>query len=576
MSVMEKSTGAGMTAPSWQKRLALSAGWVLLLLVVSWRIWGIQFATNDDASMMYLISGAATGQTEPYIYFMGALYSAPLAWLYRLCDAVPWYTLAYMAAMFLSCWMICQTVLKKCAAWGRGGWAIGCAVYGVLYGAFYYTACVRPQFTTIAALCGAAALALLLSAAAEDAKGERWLSRILWAILTLLALNVRYEVGLVTIAVTLCAIGVRILLQKNLSWRRGLCAVLALGVLYGLSAAVTAVYKTDDWKAYEQFNTVRVRFTDYPTAPYGEMESLYVSLGWDQPLYNMVHAWYFLDERVTEPALATIAEANQEWLGQEEQVTGLRLSAFFQANYWPVYLVYGACAAWLLLSLAQAILRRPGAWRTALLAHLPSACFVFGGILLTAFFIWQGRALQRVFDMAFYVSITPWVLLLPAGAPPKSARAARWCTGAASVVLALALLVSAVPQNAERLPDRTEQYAVTDAVEEYCAAHADLLFIKPGSIAVYYRALSVFTLEKPHNLLFWGGSMYASPIYAHQLACNGYQTFSTENLFDENVRFISNGRPTDGMMWYLQSLYPTAAWEVVDVQETFQVYRFAR
>ena len=96
MESTEKSRETGtMTAPvSWKKRLLLSAAWVLILLAVSWIIWGIQFAGNDDAAYMYRISGALTGQLEPYIYFMAPLYSAPLAWLYGITDAVPWYILS--------------------------------------------------------------------------------------------------------------------------------------------------------------------------------------------------------------------------------------------------------------------------------------------------------------------------------------------------------------------------------------------------------------------------------------------------------------------------------------------------
>ena len=220
--------------------------------------------------------------------------------------------------------------MKKFAPCCQKGWMISCAVYGVLYGAFYYTACVRPQFTTIAALCGAAALALLVTAEPTDSKGERRLYGIGWIILMLLALNVRYKVGLVTMAVTLCAIGVRVLLQKKLSWRRALGLILTLGVLYGVSVGTTALYKTEDWQSYQQFNIVRSRFMDYPGAPYQDLEDVYTALGWDEPLYNMVRSWYFLDERVTESAFDTIAQANLDWFGEKEQVSALRLGGTFE------------------------------------------------------------------------------------------------------------------------------------------------------------------------------------------------------------------------------------------------------
>lgn len=488
---------------------------------------------------------------------------------------MPWYILSYIAAMFLSCWMICQAVMKKFAPCCQKGWMISCAVYGVLYGAFYYTACVRPQFTTIAALCGAAALALLVTAEPTDSKGERRLYGIGWIILMLLALNVRYKVGLVTMAVTLCAIGVRVLLQKKLSWRRALGLILTLGVLYGVSVGTTALYKTEDWQSYQQFNIVRSRFMDYPGAPYQDLEDVYTALGWDEPLYNMVRSWYFLDERVTESAFDTIAQANLDWFGEKEQVSALRLGGLLNEQFRPAFLVCGLWMVWLLFLMLQRVHYKKDTWRMTLLAYLPSVCFLLGCVVLLVYFIWQGRAPQRGLDMTMYLSLTPSLLLLPVHAAPERDHTGRRGTLAVSLLLALGLFITASMQNPWRLPDHTAQYAVSDAVEAYCAAHEDQFFIKT-SFASVYRPFTIHTREKPHNQLFWGGSSYRSPIFLHQLQSNGYETFYTENLFDENVRFLSETEPSESMMLYLQSLYPSAQWELVDTGEGFQVYRFIR
>ena len=68
--------------------------------------------------------------------------------------------------------------------------------------------------------------------------------------------------------------------------------------------------------------------------------------------------------------------------------------------------------------------------------------------------------------------------------------------------------------------------------------------------------------------------MYHSPLYQEKLQQFGYDRFTTENLFDENVLLlVQDGSALSLLTDYLHTDYGPVATEIVDQGECFTVYR---
>lgn len=136
-------------------RLLLSTIIVLALLLLTWSLIPIVFETNDDSFMMGYLAGAWTGKPEADTIFSLFLWGRIVSALYVVNAGIPWYTLIFLALIFLSLTAVCYCLMVSFPKWGEG---VFCLLYFCMF--LYYT--VLLQFTMVSAYCGAAALSLLL------------------------------------------------------------------------------------------------------------------------------------------------------------------------------------------------------------------------------------------------------------------------------------------------------------------------------------------------------------------------------------------------------------------------------
>ena len=139
--------------------------WTLGLFLGLGIIWFFpwRFQTNDDVMMMWLVSGAYTGEPEPYAVFIHPWISWVLSRLYSLSPEINWYGLTWFGVNFLSAFLLLKRIWTTTSPpIQRHFWSLFIALISFHFALF-------PQFTLIA---GFAALAGLMNVFGSPSKGK--------------------------------------------------------------------------------------------------------------------------------------------------------------------------------------------------------------------------------------------------------------------------------------------------------------------------------------------------------------------------------------------------------------------
>jgi hypothetical protein len=156
--------------------------WAIGLFLGLGMIWFLpwRFQTNDDVMMMWLVSGAYTGEPEPYAVFIHPWLSWLFSTIYSFFPEINWYGLTWFAVNFLSAFLL----LKK--VWISTFPKIQKHFWSLFIGLISFHFAFFPQFTLIA---GFAALAGLLTVFDTKSKGFNTLGYVV----LLLAFSIRFE-----------------------------------------------------------------------------------------------------------------------------------------------------------------------------------------------------------------------------------------------------------------------------------------------------------------------------------------------------------------------------------------------
>ncbi|PZX47658.1 hypothetical protein [Algoriphagus chordae] len=86
------------------KAISFIQVWTILGLLCMISIWFLpwRFQVNDDVIMMWLVSGAYTGEPESYVVFIHPILSWVFSKLYTLSPSIPWYPLTWFMIIYLS------------------------------------------------------------------------------------------------------------------------------------------------------------------------------------------------------------------------------------------------------------------------------------------------------------------------------------------------------------------------------------------------------------------------------------------------------------------------------------------
>ena len=593
---------AKLESSAWL-RLLVSFALSLVLYGVLWLLVRPVFATIDDARLLYVYAGYASGTPEGVYLFSNALWGSLLSTLYSVAPAVPWYALYHFSSI-----LILSTVLVYCLlSWGiRDAKLLFSAV--LLYVAFFFSSFVVPStllhFETASCMYGVAGNILLLLT--NFRLRSKWAPLRIGAALALLLLCYLQEKN--TFYVEACLFVAIVLFKLLSAWlgepagqsRKGAfrhaatCsaiagAVLVLGVAFS-SVANGEMRDDAGWQAYEEYNPYRVAFWDYPHATYDDDPELFESLGWDESFYELVTAkMYFMDERFSVDALSQIVEPFNRDLPAitSESVSSARQTIKALSDAEPTSVVQVLFVVSILLYLVALVLMR---WRTASLVQKLCALF-FGCWMLLALFLivylaLRGRLPLRAWEVVAIPTVSLGIVVLTifwdeAGVQAEKRAGSRKALPALAVAAAVCAMLSMAVFGSDfgnyksDIVWRHNLNESVEEVEEYAASHPNDVLITD----INYQNYNPFSQKrvKPTNVITWGSSYLFTPVYYEQLEANGLDSLLSPDFSHGRIYYVSNMERMETcnqLLNMLKTSYSICSFEeVARVNGTFSVLK---
>ena len=146
----------------YRTALALLASLALFALALG--VYGIRYATNDDAILANIASGAY-GPDRVHLIYVNILFGCLIRPLYLLAEGVNWYVIVQLALVFVCCTVLCRMAMDRLGA------AAGLCLFGAVAAPFLIQMLYMFQYVKNAALC--VATGLLLVAATLGRPGRR-------------------------------------------------------------------------------------------------------------------------------------------------------------------------------------------------------------------------------------------------------------------------------------------------------------------------------------------------------------------------------------------------------------------
>ena len=554
-------------------RLLLSTIIVLALLLLTWSLIPVVFETNDDSFMMGYLAGAWTGKSEADTIFSLFLWGRIVSALYVVNAGIPWYTLIFLALIFLSLTAVCYCLMVSFPKWGEG---VFCLLYFCMF--LYYT--VLLQFTMVSAYCGAAALSLLLIQKKEEGRRDCIIRNIVIFFFMFFAVNIRSKVGYLTLgsaAFAICLEIIRYLLKAadRQKIKKAAASFIVICAAAGLSISTHKIHESrNGWEDFREYHAERARFTDYTPLDYTSNQELFQQIGWSEDFYQLLREWFLMDETINTETFQMINERNAP------VATGVRWA--LSHDFPRIGFQAKALVLLLFLLFADALRRRKGGFAVNAVPFL----WVLMWLAETWYFAHSGRLMERAFEAWTLLAVVPSILGMgdlqsrePFGESGKGRM-----ESAVVYVLALALCIVCVCHadggyhGAKDFSQGSGSAQSRQAAsEDYAMAHPENIYI--GEMSLLLGAggpWRVYSEGKPYNLIFWGASYYHSPLYYAQLERNGFEHLYEEDFFRENVYLMAGEKPNENLLNVMAEKFPGCTYEITEKRDEFIVYQFHR
>ena len=241
---------------------------------------GVYFETNDDKTIMEILSGVLTIQPDPHVIYVNYLLALPLSLLYGINRTIPWYGIMMLSFHGISYLAISRAIYRRCKS--RAQILAGTA-FQIIFLCLQVYSFLQIQYTSTAALLAVAGY-VVLTLRKSDVKG-----RVLFWILEGFAMLLRVDAFLMIQPFGICLwLGTQ-LLEENLRFKRPggrkensdkgkriLITAAILCVLWGISEAGNAYgYGKTEWKTFNRYNRARTTLVDYTGVPaYEEVKEI--------------------------------------------------------------------------------------------------------------------------------------------------------------------------------------------------------------------------------------------------------------------------------------------------------------
>jgi hypothetical protein len=269
-----------------------------LIWFLPWR-----FQVNDDVIMMWLVSGAYTGEIETYAVFLHPVLSWTFAGLYTFLPQVNWYGATWFWVVGLSSFLLIVSV----ASFQMHFWLKNWFALFLLLMAFHF--CFFSQFTLVAGFAAFSSISFWLS----ERRRKSTLLDILCLVLFTMAIVIRWEsvalIGLGYGAATILTGAYRL---TAIDFRR-----FALLIVVFLSFTGSKFYweSHSEYVDFLKFNKLRSAVIDHPIFRQHDIENRF-SPGTD---FYFFSRWYFEADHPTESELEEMKnELDSEFLSFQQ------------------------------------------------------------------------------------------------------------------------------------------------------------------------------------------------------------------------------------------------------------------
>ncbi len=577
-----------MTQPNRKKREALC--WIftiaiaLALVAFAAATQTISYYDNDDFNIAWALSGNRSGAPSYSHPFVNILLAAAVSGLYAVVPQLPWWLIVQLAFMALGIAALGLAAMRISMRRGHSLLLPLCAM-GLLCAALFYYPMALVTFTTTSAVAGLGGAALAIGADAADTVRRQRFDCIAGVILMALSVLMRRTTGLCVLCFYLAGMLYRFLLYRGAKdsaacKRTAIAAVSAVLIALALSLVYAWGREAGNPAGFLAFEDARALYMDYPHATFASDPALYASVGWDETLYELTTKWFYMDARINAETLGTIvATSGTAMLPLRSAIAGI----FGFLGKYPV-------ARYLALLCGAAYLIGLIGWlfdRKRVLPMVIDTCVLLGTAFLCLYLGLRGRLNLRAWMAVLLPAVATMALsalmLLPScrakGDKPQRRRIVS--CAACLLVFAVALFggyrifrtVLSYDDSTEAMLDKAH------AVVEYALQHPENVYIRDVYAANSFDALTVYTAQKPVNLMDWGGCDMYTKARAAQYEVNGLHSPYADVFLQDNVYYVAE---RDGACLAPLARYMAADWganqyEIVDtIDETIVVVKFSK
>lgn len=585
---MMKNPMSKKAAP-WITGLLLTAVFFAALQATQY----FRFENSDDILLVKGFLGYEGGTPSGFNAFVHPFLTRPLQWLSSVLPGVPWFSWLQLALLFGANAVLCQSFLQ-CSNGGRASSLIAIAAAGLFLTVFSLFLSCRLNYTTTAALVGAASVARLLAAGMRR-RNEAFVRSLppgdlLSSILLLAcAYCLRSAAALPSLVFWVWAYLLIWIQRKDDRARSGdafprktlaIGFVACLCIMALLPLARMVEIRTLGLEDWQRWHEAKTSLMDYHGAAFDLVSDRQLQeLGWSRSELELVREWYFMDRNITTDALERLARVHTEAASASPLAILLSalgtLTSFFSTH--PAYLFSGGLLLLLCCIILWRVMRNPGE-RT----WVP---WLSAGVLLLAFGMLvylciRGRILSRAVDSILLPAAAMlFCLALSQREQPKSQPRARALT-AVLCLLCIGLAAGNFALTWRQLQARPDTVSPTRQaqLEAYGLEHPDQLFLYTPNLLRDTRLFPDVYGGIPANLMIWGDWYCRTPSWYAQLAKFGFDgpAFTAEDFLGERMMFVCGpeGLPPALIPYLEHALGDTVEAQTIDTLGDLIFYRF--
>lgn len=533
----------------------------LIILIIYFSILALVvppvFETNDDRTIMNIISGQYGEEYSAYAIFIGYPLSYILSKLYMLIPAISWYGLFFCGTIVFSAWVIIGDFLKKIRENGKNNLLyIGISINLLI---IYTNMFIVQQFTVISAILIATAIYKIL-------RKDSWTGII---ILCILSYETRSDVFVMSIPFLIAAgiwngmdgkIHMGIIIRNCLPLLGVILSIIAVGKVTNEIA-----YSSSEWKGYNSYHKERVSLYDYTDYMGNDKyKEMCLDEGISKKDYYITNTYnLLLDNSITPHKMKKIENIVSKTRKDNIIVKVLKVIYYDILNCLGNYWKYTILTLLMDIAVICILMRNNNTGK-----KLVWVCLVFGKYVIISYFVWMSRLPNRVYLALFIISLVLDIYILREGTLRCRKYIKQICV-VISIVICLLLTRSNV-ENYKYINVKNKEYK---KVNEYCQQHTENKYL----LAInYVWDCTAKSLENNKEYMFYLEPWLArSPMVKSYLTKNKCGDFGSMLLKKRTFYIVYKSYDIKEMSEYMKERFGNIKLEKIDnIDQKYFIYHF--